>query len=163
MKRNFLLETAILSVCCANVNNAGVCDCCSVCSAKKFIAKALGIKKDDIWFIEKFKGKNHEEELKKLSDKKGEEFGNRVKNSHVVLISEVNVDDTGKPKEDDVCYFFALIDNGKIINPSSELLDKVNDEKVFFANNRGKKVKIILVIEKNGESKKETLYSCKKN
>ena len=126
-------------------------------------AKALGIKKDDIWFIEKFKGKNHEEELKKLSDKKGEEFGNRVKNSHEVLISEVNVDDTGKPKEDDACYFFALIDNGKIINPSSELLDKVNDEKVFFANNRGKKVKIILVIEKNGESKKETLYSCKKN
>ena len=161
MKRNFLLETILLSVVCVNVNNA-LCDCCSVGKEKKFIAKALGIKESDIWFIKKFKGKNHEEELKKLSDKKGEEFGNRVKNSHEVLISEVNVDDTGKPKEDDACYFFALIDNGKIINPSSELLDEVVDsEEEFYAKNKGKKVKIIIV-SKYGENKSKS-YFCKKN
>ena len=162
MKKSFLLEITLLSVCCANVNNAS-CDCCRFCKEKKFIAKALGIKKDDIWFIQEFKGKNAEAEFKTFSDKQGEDFKNRVENSHEVILIVINVDNSGEPKEDDGCFFYAYIDKEKNINPSSELLDKVNDEKVFFANNRGKKVKIILVIEKNGESKKETLYSCKKN
>ena len=156
MKRNFLLETAILSVCCANVNNAGVCDCCSVCSAKKFIAKALGIKKDDIWFIQEFKG------LKALHEfEPSEKLGEEIKNSHSISFFVLDVDDSGKPKEDDACVFLALVGKDKNINPSSELLEEVNDARVVYANNKGKKVKIIIV-SKYGENKSKS-YFCKKN
>ena len=162
MERNFLLETAILSVVCVNVNNA-LCDCCIVGKEKKFIADALGIKKDEIWFIEKFKGKNFENELKTLSDKEGEDFEKKASNSHVVILFVVNVDDSGVPKEDGAYFLVALIDKGKTINPSSELLDEVADVKKIFTKNNGKKVKYILVIENKGVSENKKFYSCKKN
>ena len=160
MKKNFFIGTTLLSVVCANVNNA-LCDCCSVGKEKKFIAKALGIKKDDIWFIKKFKGKNVNEEYEKFVDKQGEDFKNRVGNSHVVILLVVNVDDSGVAKEDGAYFFYALIDKGKTINPSSELLDEVVDsEEEFYAKNKGKKVKIIIVNKHDGDEK---VYFCKKS
>ena len=160
MKRNFLLETILLSVVCVNVNNA-LCDCCSVGKEKKFIAKALGIKESDIWFIKKFKGKNANEEYEKFVDKQGEDFKNRVGNSHEVVLSVGNIDESGKLKKDDLCAFFAFIDKEKSINPSSELLDEVVDsEEEFYAKNKGKKVKIIIVNKHDGDGK---VYFCKKS
>ena len=161
MKKSFLLEITLLSVCCANVNNAS-CDCCRFCKEKKFIAKALGIKKDDIWFIQEFKGKNAEAEFKTFSDKQGEDFKNRVENSHEVILIVINVDNSGEPKEDDGCFFYAYIDKEKNINPSSELLDKKTNVDEIVDNNKGKKVKIVIV-KKHGESGEGTTYFCKKN
>ena len=160
MKKNFFILSTLLSVCCANVNNAS-CDCCRFGKEKNFIAKALGIKKGDIWFIEKFNGKNFEEEIKTFFNKKGEDFKNRAENSHMVILAEGNVDGSGKFKADDACFFCALIDKEKNINPSSELLNKENNIETFYANNKDKKVKIIKVI-KSGEDDGK-FYSCKKN
>ena len=162
MKRNFLLETILLSVVCVNVNNA-LCACCSVGKEKKFIAKALGIKESDIWFIKKFKVKNVEEEFKKFADKKGDDFNKRGENSHVVVLFVVNVDDSGKLKEDDCYAFCALIDKEKNINPSGELLDEVANVNEISTKNKGKKFKYIMVIKNNGELQEKKFYSCKKN
>ena len=160
MKRNFLLETTILSVVCVNVNNA-LCDCCIVGKEKKFIADALGIKKGDIGFIKIIKGKYTEDEIRAFGDKQGEDFKEKVKNSHCAVLVVINVDDSGEPKEDDCYAVYALINKEKNINPSSKLLDKVVSKNKFLSENIGKKFKFI-VVKKCGEST-ETLYSCKKN
>ena len=161
MKRIFLLETIILSVCCANVNNAGVCDsCCSVSKEKKFIAKALGIEEGDIKFIKKFNAKNGEDEFNKFIDKEGEDLKKMAVDSHIVSLFVCSLDDSGEPKEGDGYAIFAFIDKGKSINPSSELLDKENKNEDIFIKNIGKKVKFI-VIKKYGEDN-QTFYSCKK-
>ena len=156
MPRSFLLEITLLSVFCVNVNNAGVCDCCRFGKEKKFIAEALGIKKGDIRVIKKFKG------LKALHEfEPSEKLGEEIKNSHSISFFVLDVDDSGKPKEDDACVFLALVGKDKNINPSSELLEEVNDARVVYANNKGKKVKIIIV-SKYGENKSKS-YFCKKN
>ena len=160
MKRNFFIGTTLLNVVCVNVNNA-LCDCCSVCKEKKFIAKALGIKESDIWFIKKFKGIDPKNEIDTFFDKQGDDFKKKGDNSHIVVLYVCNVGDSGKPKEDDACAFCALIDKEKNINPSGELLDIVSDKNDFLIQNKGKKVKII-VVNKYGEDD-ETIYSCKKN
>lgn len=165
MKRNFLLETAILSVCCANVNNAGVCDSCRADKGKKFIAKALGIKESDIWFTKEYKTKD----LKNLQDmnldKKGEDFEKRLENSHCVILCVLNFDNNGEQKEGEVNCFAAFIDNKKTINPSNELLEEIADLEHFGDINKGNEVKIMLVFSNNGGNLalQPKCYSCKKN
>jgi len=164
MKRIFLLETIILSVCCANVNNAGVCDsCCSVSKEKKFIAKALGIEEGDIKFIKKFNAKNGEDEFNKFIDKEGEDLKKMAIDSHIVSLFVGSLDDSGEPKEGDGYAIFAFIDKGKSINPSSELLEEVGllDIENFFTKNKGNKVKF-MTVRKNCENF-STFYSCKKS
>ena len=159
MKRNFFIGTTILSVVCVNVNNA-LCDCCSVCKEKKFIAKALGIKEGDIWFIKKFKGKNIEEKMKTFFDKQGEDFKTRKGNSHIVSLFVGSFDASGESKEDDCYVFYVLIDKEKNIKLSSELLEKEVDVNTFFAENEGKNGKFI-VVQKYDEDC-SIVCSCKK-
>ena len=163
MKRNFLLETTLLSVVCANVNNA-LCDsCCIVGREKKFIAKALGIKEGDILFIKMFKvNKKFEDECNTFVDKQGEDFKEKLKNSHIVSLFVGSIDDSGNPKGD--CNaFFVLINKEKTINPSSELLEEVGhlDIENFFTKYKGNKVKF-MTVKKNCENF-STFYSCKKS